>query len=1139
MLLPKWTELVWQFITRRRPFSRRFSLQKARHSRYRDRNSSVVKYAEVLEARTLLSAMASNVFAEHTGAVTSGSGTDSWQINMRSQDWTGGQTPLVGFHVMAAGGSTFNPAAVTIVDSTTHVSVSPTYSARDTRAGVYDSVVLAPLSLSHQYTIKVSGETNTTGAYVLDLFLPGDANGDHKVTAADGTLISGKIGALVGSANYTVEADANLDGVISASDLATSTVNVGVSTSIAALSLSSQFVGAMVQLADGTSATNIPVRYLSGKAEPGAVISLETGSDGNFDEGTTTANSAGNYSLAVTLTAGNSVIQLRATDPFGQQGATSLTTFLDTHAPITVIQNPASGVITNKNISISGVVTDDHSAVASLQVALDSAAYSTITVGTLGNFSYTTAFVLDGTKDGSHTLHFRATDKVGNVSSPVDEVLILDTFAPTVTLTAPLSGMQTNQNITITGSTADTGTGVSMLQASVDGGAYAALNLDAQGHFSDTTAFGLDGTQDGSHTVSFRATDKAGNVSAVKAVPLILDTRPPVITVDSPASGVTTATNLTLSGQITDAVSGVGSLSAQIDSGPIAPIVIDSTGHFSFATTLPLGGTADGAHVAHLVAVDKVGNPSAPTNLAFTLDSQPPKVVFDDPTSGTTVISNLTLFGHVTDNNSGVASVQAQMDSGAPFGVSLDAFGNFNFTTDLALDGSNDGERIIHVRATDHAGNVTTQDFSFFLDTQPPTIEFDGPTSGTVTGTQFTITGRVTDAVAGVNFLVATTDPGTNNQTEDFPNLDQPGELSSTFTFTTSLPLDGSADGLHTITLQASDNASHISEPYTVTFTLRTSVLAAPVFDLSSTSNVVGPQQTTASRVTLVGQTAPNVTVTLLETGAKAVASNTGAFQFPNVLLSPGDNLLTAHAEDTHGNSRDFSRTIQRQDAAVSTDVVLEWNRILLDAIRLDDSPPPIASRNMAIVQGAVYDAVSAIQGTPGYFLHFSAPSWASPIAAVASAADRALDYLYPSQAATFDAALASRLAQIPDGQQKTEGVNLGQSVANAILALRANDGYQTFVDYVPDSAPGKWQPTAPMYAQALLPQWAALQPFAMTSDQQFRPSGPPALSSQAWADAYNEVKTLGSANSTVRTADQTQIARFWADGGGSYTPLV
>jgi hypothetical protein len=220
-----------------------------------------------------------------------------------------------------------------------------------------------------------------------------------------------------------------------------------------------------------------------------------------------------------------------------------------------------------------------------------------------------------------------------------------------------------------------------------------------------------------------------------------------------------------------------------------------------------------------------------------------------------------------------------------------------------------------------------------------------------------------------------------------------------------------------------------------------------------------------------------------------------------------------------------------------SSNVVLDWNKIALQAIQQDGSAPTVASRALAMTQAAVYDAVNAVEGAPGYYVSQTAPAGASPVAAVAAAAQRMLSYLYPAQTATFDTALSASLAKVPDGQAKTDGVNVGRSTADAIIALRAHDGFDAYVTYDGGTAPGQWQPTAPMFMAALDPQWATLEPFVMTSPSQFRPAGPPALDSQAWADALNEVKTYGSATSTARTADQTQIARFWADNVGTVTP--
>src|SRR5262249_18523566 len=106
-----------------------------------------------------------------------------------------------------------------------------------------------------------------------------------------------------------------------------------------------------------------------------------------------------------------------------------------------------------------------------------------------------------------------------------------------------------------------------------------------------------------------------------------------------------------------------------------------------------------------------------------------------------------------------------------------------------------------------------------------------------------------------------------------------------------------------------------------------------------------------------------------------------------------------------------------------------------------------------------------------------------------------------------------------------------------SILALRRHDGADRVVSYTPGTAPGDWQPTPTAFLPALLPQWPQVTPFTMTDGAQFRPPGPPPLTSPEYAAAFNEVKALGGRDSAVRTAEQTTIARFWADGAGTATP--
>src|SRR5205085_6629585 len=209
-------------------------------------------------------------------------------------------------------------------------------------------------------------------------------------------------------------------------------------------------------------------------------------------------------------------------------------------------------------------------------------------------------------------------------------------------------------------------------------------------------------------------------------------------------------------------------------------------------------------------------------------------------------------------------------------------------------------------------------------------------------------------------------------------------------------------------------------------------------------------------------------------------------------------------------------------------------NQVALHAVGQARLSPVFVSRDLAITQAAVYDAVVAIDGSfEPYHAHVHASRGASPEAAAAQAAHDTLAALFPSQASTFDAALAADLVGIPPGRAR-QGTAVGHEVAQQILTWRSTDGSTAVVPYTPGTDPGDWQPTPPAFLPALAPQWRYVTPFAMTGGSQFRPPPPPALDSAAYAAAFNEVKSLGSATSTTRTAEQTQVARFWNDGLGT-----
>jgi membrane-associated phospholipid phosphatase len=227
------------------------------------------------------------------------------------------------------------------------------------------------------------------------------------------------------------------------------------------------------------------------------------------------------------------------------------------------------------------------------------------------------------------------------------------------------------------------------------------------------------------------------------------------------------------------------------------------------------------------------------------------------------------------------------------------------------------------------------------------------------------------------------------------------------------------------------------------------------------------------------------------------------------------------------------------EDRKLFSNSVLQWNSVALDAIRALGTPPPLAARDLAMVHIAIADAVDGIVPSfDSYLPGKGGPRGASIDAAVASAAHDVLSSVFPAQARAFDSDLKAALATIPDGPAQNSGVAFGRQEARRVLADRLHDGADAVAPYTIGTAPGDWQPTPPGYQQTpLFPQWPQVKPFAMPDAAQFSPSGPPALDSEAYAQAFDEVKSLGSKTSSTRTADQTQIALFWADGAGTATP--
>lgn len=255
--------------------------------------------------------------------------------------------------------------------------------------------------------------------------------------------------------------------------------------------------------------------------------------------------------------------------------------------------------------------------------------------------------------------------------------------------------------------------------------------------------------------------------------------------------------------------------------------------------------------------------------------------------------------------------------------------------------------------------------------------------------------------------------------------------------------------------------------------------------------------------------------------------------------------------------SRNISRaqlTIETLEdrLVLSSDTVLEWNQIMLDAMVNDSylgsqakqAGPDRSSRALAIVSIAVFDAVNSIDRSYNpYMIQVKAPTGASLDAAAAQAAHDTIAYLYPDYQAELDARLEADLANIGSDAARDAGIQVGQTVAAAILTARLNDGSQLPMHYVLTNLPGHWSPD-PLHPTQMPvgPEWGEVTPFAIRSAEQFQIPKPPKLTSQQYADAYNELINYGGDGvntPTIRTPEQTEIGIFWGYDGsrGLSTP--
>jgi hypothetical protein len=229
--------------------------------------------------------------------------------------------------------------------------------------------------------------------------------------------------------------------------------------------------------------------------------------------------------------------------------------------------------------------------------------------------------------------------------------------------------------------------------------------------------------------------------------------------------------------------------------------------------------------------------------------------------------------------------------------------------------------------------------------------------------------------------------------------------------------------------------------------------------------------------------------------------------------------------------------------APARADTVTDWNRNATDTLLTPaglPQAPPVQTIHLAMVHGAVFDAVNSIdRGYEPYLIRVPARSWYSKDAAAATAAYRVLTNIVPAQQATLTTRYAASLALIPDGSAKQGGIAVGEAAAWAMIAARTEDGRFGPYRFPVGAAPGSWRPVLPAFVNDPNAWLKDVDPFLGKDPERFRSHGPYDLDSRRYAREFEEVKLLGSVTSTARSADQTDAAKFWAEGPMIITRLV
>ena len=223
-------------------------------------------------------------------------------------------------------------------------------------------------------------------------------------------------------------------------------------------------------------------------------------------------------------------------------------------------------------------------------------------------------------------------------------------------------------------------------------------------------------------------------------------------------------------------------------------------------------------------------------------------------------------------------------------------------------------------------------------------------------------------------------------------------------------------------------------------------------------------------------------------------------------------------------------------------DPVTAWSEMTVGAAQTAGMPPLRVPISLAMVHLAMLDAVTAASANGASDLYAARPRVTRPASAYAAAVEAGHVILlaeFPGQRSLLDETRRRLLAAVPESAERENGIETGAAAARDLLALRRHDGRNVTVTHASGLAPGVWRPTPPAFLAMNTAFLAHVTPFVLAAPGQVRPAGPPPLTSPRWAADFNEVKTLGRADGSTRTAAQTAAARFWEPLAGTVWPVT